>query len=181
MLRPAGSLAEKVSASPAAGAAKWLATLSEKAWPSLALWLGMTVAVGPLSPTARLKLSLIDLPCASVAVTVIGLLPKSPSVGVPEMTPVWASMLRPAGSLAEKVRALPPTRAAKWLETLSEKAWPSSALWLGMTVAVGPLSIAVAMIGLLPSSPPLKIPENTSARLPTPWLAGIVIPDAWSD
>ena len=35
MLRPAGSVAEKVRASPAAGAVKWLATLSEKAWPSI--------------------------------------------------------------------------------------------------------------------------------------------------
>src|SRR6202521_3186974 len=177
MLRPAGSLAEKVSTSPAAGAAKWLATLSEKAWPSLALWSGMTVAVGPVSPTARLKLSLIDLPCASVAVTVIGLLPKSPSVGVPEITPVWASMLRPAGSLAEKVSASPAAGAAKWLETLSEKAWPSLALWLGMTVAVGPLSptarlklslialpcasVAVTVIGLLPKSPSVGVPEIT--------------------
>src|ERR1700674_2115381 len=177
MLRPPGSLAEKVSTSPAAGAAKWLETLSEKAWPSLALWLGMTVAVGPLSPTARLKLSLIDLPCASVAVTVIGLLPKSPSVGVPEITPVWASMLRPAGSLAEKVSASPAAGAAKWLETLSEKAWPSLALWLGMTVAVGPLSptarlklslialpcasVAVTVIGLLPKSPSVGVPEIT--------------------
>ena len=66
----------------------------------------MAVAVGPLSPTWRWKLSLIALPWASVAVTVIGLLPKSPSVGVPEMTPVWALMLRPAGSLAEKVRRI---------------------------------------------------------------------------
>ena len=67
----------------------------------------MAVAVGPLSPTARWKLSLIALPWASVAVTVTGLLPKSLSVGVPEMTPVWALMLRPVGSLAEKVRASP--------------------------------------------------------------------------
>ena len=140
MLRPVGSLAEKVRASPAAGAAKWLETLSEKAWPSLALWFAMAVAVGPLSPTARWKLSLIALPWASVAVTVTVLLPKSLSVGVPEMTPVWASMLRPVGSLAEKVRASPAAGAAKWLETLSEKAWPSLALWFAMAVAVGPLS-----------------------------------------
>src|ERR1022692_2102356 len=107
MLRPVGSLAEKVRASPAAGAAKWLETLSEKAWPSKPLWFAIAVAVGPLSPTARLKLSLIALPWASVAVTVTVLLPKSLSVGMPEMTPVWASILRPAGSLAEKVRASP--------------------------------------------------------------------------
>src|SRR5207248_704663 len=103
MLRPAGKEAEKVRASPAAGAAKWLETLSEKLWPSKALWFAIAVAVGPLSPTWRWKLSLMALPWASVAVTVTVLLPKSPSVGVPEMTPVWASMLRPAGSLAEKV------------------------------------------------------------------------------
>src|SRR3984893_2278603 len=140
MLRPAGKEAEKVSVSPAAGAAKWLETLSEKAWPSLALWSAMGVAVGPLSPTWRWKLSLIALPWASVAVTVTVLLPKSLSVGVPEMMPVWASMLRPAGSLAEKVRASPAAGAAKWLETLSEKLWPSRAFWLAMAVAVGPLS-----------------------------------------
>src|SRR5580704_14971350 len=107
MLRPVGSLAEKVRASPAAGAAKWLETLSEKLWPSKALWFAMAVAVGPLSPTWRRKLSLIALPWASVAVTVTVLLPKSLSVGTPEMTPVWALMLMPAGNLAEKVRASP--------------------------------------------------------------------------
>src|SRR6266851_3527887 len=166
MLRPAGKLAENVKASPAAGAAKWPETLSEKARPSLALWLAMAVAVGPLSPTFNVKLSLIDLPWASVAVTVIGLLPKSPSVGVPEMTPVWALMLRPAGKLAENVKASPVAGAAKWPDTLSEKARPSLALWLAMVVAVGPLSptfnvkvsliawpwasVAVTVIGLLP-------------------------------
>src|ERR1700730_4638753 len=122
MMRPAGSLAEKVSVSPAAGAAKWLEILSEKAWPSKPPWFAMAVAVGPLSPTARLKLSLIAMPWASVAVTVIGLLPKSLSVGTPEMTPVWASMLRPVGSLAENVSVSPAAGAAKWLEILSEKA-----------------------------------------------------------
>src|SRR6202023_1065389 len=176
-LRPAGSLAEKVRASPAAGAAKWLETLSEKAWPSLALWFAMTVAVGPLSPTARLKLSLMALPWASVAVTVIGLLPKSLSVGVPEMTPVWALMLRLAGSLAEKVRPSPAAGAAKWLATLSEKAWPSKPLWFAMTVAVGPLSptarlklslialpwasVAVTVTVLLPKSLSVGVPEMT--------------------
>src|SRR5450755_3860396 len=100
----------------------------------------MAVAVGPLSPTASWKLSLIALPWAAVAVTVIGLLPKSLSVGAPEMTPVWVSMLRPAGSLAEKVRASPAAGAVKWLATLSEKAWPSKPLWFAIGVAVGPLS-----------------------------------------
>ena len=57
--------------------------------------------------------------------TVIGLLPKSLSVGVPEMMPVWASMLRPVGSVADNVRASPAAGAVKWLETLSEMAWPS--------------------------------------------------------
>src|SRR5947208_5908484 len=142
MLRPVGSLAEKVSASPAAGALKWLETLSEKAWPSLALWFAMAVAVGPLSPTWRWKLSLIAFPCASVAVTVTWLLPKSLSVGVPEMMPVWASMPRPVGSFAEEVSASPAAGAAKWLETLSEKLWPSKALWSAIAVAVGPLSPA---------------------------------------
>src|SRR5437763_16803432 len=100
----------------------------------------MAVAVGPLSPTWSWKLSLIALPWASVAVTVTKLLPKSLSVGVPEMMPVWALMLRPAGSFAEKVSVSPAAGAAKWLETLSEKAWPSLALWFAMAVAVGPLS-----------------------------------------
>ena len=49
----------------------------------------------PAVATARWKVSLIALPWASVAVTVMVWLPKSLSVGVPEMTPVWASMLRP--------------------------------------------------------------------------------------
>ena len=75
----------------------------------------MAVAVGPLSPTARWKLSLIALPWASVAVTVMVLLPKSLSVGVPEMMPVWALMLSPAGSYAEKVRVSPAAGAVKWL------------------------------------------------------------------
>ena len=75
MLSPLGSVAENVSASPAAGAVKWLETLREKAWPSLALWLAIGVAVGPLSPTASWKVSLTALPWASVAVTVIGLVP----------------------------------------------------------------------------------------------------------
>ena len=101
MLSPLGSVAENVSASPAAGAVKWLETLREKAWPSLALWSAIGVAVGPLSPTASWKVSLTAWPWASVAVTVIGLLPKSLSVGVPEMTPVWALMLSPLGSVAE--------------------------------------------------------------------------------
>src|ERR1022692_2386309 len=100
----------------------------------------MVVAVGPLSPTASWKLSLMALPWASVAVTVIGLLPKSLSVGVPEMMPVWASMARPVGSEAEKVSVSPAAGAVKWLATLSEKAWPSLALWSAMAVAVGALS-----------------------------------------
>src|ERR1700722_7720479 len=88
MLRPAGSLAEKVRVSPAAGAAKWLETLSEKAWPSLALWLVIAVAVGPVSPTASAKLSLTALSWASVALAVTVLLPLSASVGMPVMMPV---------------------------------------------------------------------------------------------
>src|SRR5450755_4632804 len=100
----------------------------------------MAVAVGPLSPTASWKLSLIALPWASVAVTVIGLLPKSLSVGTPEMTPVWALMLRPVGNEPEKVRVSPAAGAAKWLAMLSEKLLPSEAVWLAMAVAVGPLS-----------------------------------------
>ena len=65
------------------------------------------------------------MPCASVAVTVIVRLPKSLSVGTPEMTPVWASMLRPVGNDPEKVRVSPAAGATKWPETLSEKASPS--------------------------------------------------------
>src|SRR5450432_4436269 len=100
----------------------------------------MAVAVGPLSPTARWKLSLMALPWASVAFTVIVLLPKSLSVGVPEMTPVWASMCRPAGNVAENVRASPAPGAAKWLATFRLNAWPSLALWLAIGVAVGPVA-----------------------------------------
>ena len=85
----------------------------------------MAVAIGPLSPTARWKVSLIALPWASVAVTVIVLLPKSLSVGVPEMMPVWESMLRPVGREAEKARVSPAAGALKWEATLSEKASPS--------------------------------------------------------
>src|SRR5229473_7955013 len=140
MLRPAGNDPEKVRTSPAAGAMKWLETLSEKAWPSDALWLAIAVAVGPVSPTWRWKVSLTALPWASVAFTVIEWLPKSLSVGTPEMTPVWASMWRPAGNDPEKVRVSPAAGATKWLETSSEKAWPSDALWFAMAVAVGPLS-----------------------------------------
>src|ERR1700737_169156 len=128
MLRPAGIAPEKVRVSPAAGAAKWLETLSEKALPSKELWFAIAVAVGPLSPTWSWTVSLIALPCASVAVTVIVLLPKSLSVGTPEMTPVCGFRLRPAGIEPEKVRVSPGAGAAKWLETLGEKALPSKAL-----------------------------------------------------
>src|SRR5205807_5719986 len=186
MLRPVGKVAEKVRASPAAGAAKWLETSSEKLWPSKALWFAIAVAVGPLSPTWSWKLSLMALPWASVAVTVTELLPKSLSVGVPEMTPVWALMLRDVGSLAEKVSASPAAGALKWLETLSEKAWPSLALWFAMAVAVGPLSptwrwklsliafpcasVAVTVTWLLPKSLSVGVPEMMPvwASMPRP-------------
>ena len=49
--------------------------IEREAWPSKALWFAMAVAVGPLSPTARWKLSLMALPWASVAVTVTVLSP----------------------------------------------------------------------------------------------------------
>src|SRR5947199_350691 len=99
----------------------------------------MAVAVGPLSPTARWKLSLIAVPWASVAVTVTVLLPKSLPVGVLVWASVWASMRRLADRVAARARA---PRAGKWLETLSEKVWPSKALWSAIAVAVGPLSPA---------------------------------------
>src|ERR1700730_17634380 len=137
ILRPAGIDPEKVRVSPAAGAAKWLETLSAKALPSKELWFDIAVSVGPLSSTCSWKVSLIALPCASVAVTVIVLLPKSLSVGTPEMTPVWASILRPTGIDPEKVRLSPAAGALKWLETLSEKALPSKELWFAIAVAVG--------------------------------------------
>ena len=151
--------------------------MSEKAWPSKALWFAIAVAVGPLSPTWSWKVSLMALPWASVAVTVIVLLPKSLSVGTPEMTPVWAFRLRPAGIEPEKVRVSPAAGAAKWLETLSEKALPSYALWFAIAVAVGPLSptwswkvslialpwasVAVTVIVLLPKSLSVGTPEMT--------------------
>src|ERR1700722_20974308 len=137
----------------------------------------MMVAVGPLSPTARWKVSLTALPWASVAVTVMVWLPKSLSVGVPEMTPVWALMLRPAGNDAENVRMSPVAGAVKWLATLSEKVWPSLLLWSPMAVAVGPLSltaslklsltalpwasVAVTVIVWLPKSLSVGVPEIT--------------------
>src|SRR5271168_3615060 len=166
MLSPAGNEAEKVSASLAAGAAKWLETLSEKLWPSKALWSAIAVAVGPLSPTARWKLSLTALPWASVAVTVTALLPKSLSVGAPEITPVWALMLRPVGSLAEKVSASPAAGAAKWLETLSEKLWPSKALWSAIAVAVGPLSPTARWKLSLTALPWASVAVTVTALLP---------------
>src|SRR5260221_11917099 len=46
MLRRAGRAAVYVRVSPAAGAAKWLETSSENAWPSLALWDGKSVGEG---------------------------------------------------------------------------------------------------------------------------------------
>ncbi len=67
---------------------QWLETLSEKDLPSKALWLAIAVAIGPLSSTWNWKVSLMALPCASVAVTVIVLFPKSLSAGTPEMIPV---------------------------------------------------------------------------------------------
>src|SRR5258708_38901865 len=100
----------------------------------------MAVGVGPVSPTFNVKVSLIDLRWASVAVTVIGLLPKSPSVGVPEITPVWALMLRPAGKLAENVFFFNDAAAAEISALSRHDALPILALWLAMAVAVGPLS-----------------------------------------
>src|SRR5665213_1721936 len=67
------------------------------------------------------------------------LLVKSASVGMPEITPVWGLMLRPAGKDAEKVSASPAAGAVKLLATLNEKAWPSNAVWFAIAVAVGPL------------------------------------------
>src|ERR1700737_3294196 len=113
MLRPAGIAPEKVRVSPAAGALKWLETLSEKALPSKELWFAIAVAVGPLSSTCSWKVSLIALPWASVAVTVIRWLPKSLSVGTPEMIPVFGSILRPAGIVPEKAKLSPGAGAAK--------------------------------------------------------------------
>jgi len=80
------------------------------------------VAGVQLSFTARCSSELIDLLWASVAVTVIGLVPKSLSVGVPEMTPVWALMLRPAGSVAEYVNVSRAAGGVRWPDTLREKA-----------------------------------------------------------
>src|SRR5258707_15278739 len=99
--------AVQIKVSPAAGAVKWPETSSENAWPSLALWLVMAVPVGPVSPTARVKLSLTEVPCGWEEGTVRGLPPYEKKTGVPEITPVPALMLRPAGRGAEKVKVSP--------------------------------------------------------------------------
>src|ERR1700730_59238 len=127
MLRPAGRVAANVRVSPAAGAAKWLETSSENAWPSLELWLAMNGQGGELWGPPMVKKTLMNLPWASVG-------------GVPEISPVAAWMVRPAGRVAANVRVSPAAGAAKWLETSSENAWPSLALWLAITVPVGPVS-----------------------------------------
>jgi len=75
ILRPVGSLAEKVRVSPAAGRREVAGDIEREALPLKSGLVCDVVAVGPLSPTWRLKLSLIALPWASVAVTVIALLP----------------------------------------------------------------------------------------------------------
>src|SRR6202030_2310276 len=107
MLKPAGRAAANVRVSPAAGAAKWLETSSENAWPSLALWLAMGVPVGPVSPTVRATLSETVLPWATVAGTVIGLLSSwSLKVRAPETAPVGISVVWPSGGLACEVGAL---------------------------------------------------------------------------
>src|SRR5437764_9497553 len=106
------------------------------------------IPVTSYPPTASSGLAVLSCPVTvklpsndvKVILNACALLVLSLSAGVPEMTPVCALMLRPAGKEAEKVRASPAAGAAKWLETLSEKAWPSLALWSAMAVAVGPLS-----------------------------------------
>ena len=121
-LRPAGIVPEKVRVSPAAGAAKWLETSSEKAWPSKALWFAIAVAVGPLSPTWRWKVSLTAMTvgvgrCDGDRVVA--------EIAVGRHAGNDAGMgvdLRPAGNVPEKVRVSPAAGAAKWLETSSEKA-----------------------------------------------------------
>ena len=73
--------------------------------------------------------------------------PKSPSAGMPEITPVCASMWRPAGKVAENVRASSAAGATKWLETFRVNGWPSLVLWsaIATAVAVGPLLMAVGV------------------------------------
>src|ERR1700719_644085 len=137
MLRPAGRVAANVRVSPAAGAAKWLEASSENAWPSLALWLAIAVPVGPVPATASVKLSLIDLPWATVAGTVIGLLSSwSLKVRAPETAPVGISVVWPSGGLACEVGALAADGANNWPS--NERAWPSSAL--RSEIAIGPMS-----------------------------------------
>src|SRR5579871_3311924 len=147
----------------------------------------MVVPAGPGSVTLKVKLSLTATPWASVAVTVIGWVPKSASVGVPEITPVLLSMARPAGSEAEKARVSPAAGAVKWLDTSREKECPSGAVWLAIAVLAGPgsvtvsvkfsltatpwASVAVTVTGLAPKSASVGVPEIT------PLLALIVSPD----
>src|SRR5258707_5232797 len=112
---------------------------------------------------------------------------KSASVGVPEITPVPALMLRPAGRVAANVRVLPAAGAAKWPETSSENAWPSLALWLAIAVPVGPVSptvratlsetvlpwATVAGIGLLsPWSLKVRAPETAPVGISVVWPSG---------
>src|SRR5260221_508378 len=59
------------------------------------------------------------------------------------MRPVWALMLRPAGKVPEKVSVSPAAGAAKWLETFSEKAGPSRALWFAVGGAGDQASMGV--------------------------------------
>ena len=70
--RPLGrALTERVSGTPL-GSVKWLATsMAGIGWPSLTVAGGMAVAVGGTSPTAILKVSGVEAPLSSVAVTVI--------------------------------------------------------------------------------------------------------------
>ena len=74
MLSPAGSVAERQRIAGGRGG-EVAGDIEREGLTLVGALVGDLVAVGPLSPTASWKLSLTAMPWASVAVTVIGLVP----------------------------------------------------------------------------------------------------------
>src|SRR5258706_16292467 len=118
----------------------WIDTLSQKTEPVIAVTLKIAAAFGDRMVTRWPVTVMRASKGVKLKLYSIALLVKSPSVGTPEMIPVWASMWRPAGSEDEKARASPAAGAPYGLGTAKEKDRPSWALWLGFAVAGGPPS-----------------------------------------
>src|SRR5258706_11551117 len=118
----------------------WIDTLSQKTEPVIAVTLKIAAAFGDRMVTRWPVTVMRASKGVKLKLYSCALLVKSPSVGTPEMIPVWASMLRPAGSEDEKVRASPAAGATKGLETSSGKGRPSWGLWFAIAGAGGPLS-----------------------------------------